>query len=208
MSRIRIHFSKTGYACFISHIDLPMLFGRAARRAGLATEFTQGFSPHPKLALGPPLPVGVSALREPAEFWFSLWNDDLSERWRLNLPDGIDIIGACETDGPSLNKLCSAAEYLIRPVCGASPREIADVLGPLLEGHGALYDISERDGGLSVSSGDLERSGVSFMVKGLVSSGVKPGWRGLRLSRMAVGGWSAEEHRVIPLTEVFWHEQK
>ena len=208
MPRIRIHFSKTGYACFVSHLDLPMLFGRAARRAGLTPEFTQGFSPHPKLTLGPPLPVGVAALREPADFWFSQWSDDLLGRWRLNLPAGIDIIGAVEADGPPLNKLCSAAEYLIKPICGVSPNEISDVLTPMLEEHHALYGIAESGGDLLVSSGELERCGVSFMVKGLVSSGVIPGWRGLRISRTAVGGWSAEERRVIPLMEGLLHEQE
>ncbi|MDR1482441.1 MAG: TIGR03936 family radical SAM-associated protein [Synergistaceae bacterium] len=208
MSRIRIHFSKKGYACFVSHIDLPMLFGRAARRAGLHPEFTQGFSPHPKLALGPPLPVGVIALREPADFWFSEWNDDLLERWKRSLPAGIDIVGANEAEGPSLNKLCTAAEYSIKSICDASLREIVDVLRPLLGSRNALYDIEERGEELSISSGDLERCGVSLMVKELVSSGVIPGWRGLRISRSAVGGWSEAEHRVIPLMEGFEHGQE
>jgi hypothetical protein len=145
--------------------------------------------------------VGVIALREPADFWFSQWNDDLSERWRRGLPAGIDIVDAVEAEGTSLTKLCTAAEYSIKSVCGASPNEIANVLKPLLGGHNALYGIEERGEELLISSGDLERCGVSLMVKELISSGVVPGWRGLRISRLAVGGWSEAEHRVISLME-------
>jgi hypothetical protein len=203
MPRIRIHFSKTGYACFISHVDLPTLFGRSARRAGLIPEQTQGFSPHARHALCPPLPVGVVALREPADFWFSAWDPESMERWRRCLPDGIDIVDAREVDGASLNKLCTAAEYSIEPADGGRIPEIAGVIGPLLDTHGALRDIAARERSLLVSAGDLERCGVSRMVKELISEGVVSGWSELRISRTAVGAWSAEKHRVIPLTEDF-----
>ena len=35
MSRIRFVFEKRGFSCFVRHVELPQLFGRIARRAGL-----------------------------------------------------------------------------------------------------------------------------------------------------------------------------
>jgi radical SAM-linked protein len=198
---VRIHFSKTGYACFISHVDLPMLFGRSARRAGLVPEQTQGFSPHPKLALCPPLPVGVIGVGEPADFWFAAWGDISLDRWREFLPDGVDISDARETDGPALNKLCQAASYSFEPLISVEPARIAETLEPALrESEAFLAAYAEGREAVIVAS-DLERCGVSFMVRTLVESGVVSGWGDLSTARLAVGRWSADERRVNPLTE-------
>ena len=64
MPRIRIIFEKKGWITFLNHLDLPVLFSRAARRAGLSQEFTQGFSPHPHISLGPALAAGVEGVQE------------------------------------------------------------------------------------------------------------------------------------------------
>jgi hypothetical protein len=199
--RLRIHFSKSGFACFISHLDLPMLFGRAARRAGLKAEMTQGFSPHPRLALCPPLPVGVVAVSEPADFWFEAWNSGFVQRWNEMLPTGIWILDAYEVDGPSLNKLCTAASWSIEPLSGAEPGAIAEVLAPALDEMGALLRAEALGSEAVVAAGDLERCGPSFMVKRLRDAGVVSGWSDLSIARTAVGRWSDEEGRVIPLTE-------
>jgi hypothetical protein len=198
---VRIHFSKSGYACFISHLDLPMLFGRAARRAGLRAEMTLGFSPHPKLALCPPLPVGVIALNEPADFWFVEWDGDSLANWRESLPRGIDILDAREVDGSSLNKLCAAASYSIEPLSGAEPSAIAEVLKIALAQMGAFLRAEARGCDALIAANDLERCGPSFMVRRLCESNVVVGWGDLSIVRTAVGGWNEEEARVIPLTE-------
>jgi hypothetical protein len=204
MTRIRIHFAKTGYACFISHLDLPMLFSRAARRAGLVPELTQGFSPHPRLVLCPPLPVGTVGVNEPADFWFAEWGEGTLARWRDFLPRGIDITDAREIaddNTPSLNKLCTAASYMFEPLAGADPEAIADILESALRENGAFLAASVTPGAVLVASCDLERSGLSFMVKRLAESGAVSGWGGLAITRMAVGSWNEEAGRVISLTE-------
>lgn len=62
--RYRIYYQKVGMLRFISHLDwMRMLFRRIAM-LDLQTVFTQGFSPHPKVSLSPPLPIGVEGLRE------------------------------------------------------------------------------------------------------------------------------------------------
>jgi radical SAM family uncharacterized protein/radical SAM-linked protein len=62
--RYRVYYQKVGMLRFISHLDwMRMLFRRIAM-LDLQTVFTQGFSPHPKVSLSPPLPIGVEGLRE------------------------------------------------------------------------------------------------------------------------------------------------
>lgn len=200
MPRIRIHFSKRGYACFISHIDLPILFGRAARRAGLISEMTQGFSPHPKTALCPPLPVGVVGLAEPAEFWFASWDEGAVARWQDKMPTGIELLCAAEVEGVSLAKLCTAATYRIAPHA-ADPDEIVRALSQSLGDTDALLGIGACGGAVSLSVSDLERCGPSRIVRELVSAGVLEGWSALVLTRTVVGQWDADSGRVVPLME-------
>lgn len=62
--KYRVYYQKLGLLRFISHLDwMRMLFRRIAI-LDLETVFTQGFSPHPKVSLAPPLPVGVEGLDE------------------------------------------------------------------------------------------------------------------------------------------------
>lgn len=211
MPRIRIHFSKKDFACFISHIDLPILFGRAARRAGLRAEQTQGFSPHPRLALCPPLPIGVVGLCEPADFWFLEWGDpdkNSLEAWNSFMPEGIEIISAVEveTGSVSLNKLCTAAAYTIEPMNGADTDEVASVLEANLREVGALLAISGCDGVVSLAASDLERCGPSRMVKSLIAAELISSWEDLAITRTAVGGWDDARGAVVRLMEDSGHE--
>ncbi|PKN73803.1 MAG: hypothetical protein CVU50_01050 [Candidatus Cloacimonetes bacterium HGW-Cloacimonetes-3] len=62
--RYRVFYQKVGLLRFISHLDwMRMLFRRIAI-LDMQTVFTQGFSPHPKVSLSPPLPVGVEGYGE------------------------------------------------------------------------------------------------------------------------------------------------
>jgi hypothetical protein len=206
MPRVRFHFAKRARAAFVSHIDLPVLFSRAARRAGLTMEITQGFSPHPKVALGPPLPVGVVGLCEPAEMWFGDWSGGSLDEWRRFMPEGIEILQARRVDGPPLSRLCAAASYIVVPVCAGAAERTALVLETELSALGSLLGISEEGGSVFVSVTDLERSGPSKMVRSLSDAGVVSGWPGLSIVRTAVGLWGGTERGVIPLTEEFSSE--
>ncbi|MBW6513908.1 MAG: TIGR03960 family B12-binding radical SAM protein [Candidatus Syntrophosphaera sp.] len=59
--RHRIWYSRTGILRFISHLDWMRMLFRLISKAPLDTVFTQGFSPHPKVSLSPPLPLGVES---------------------------------------------------------------------------------------------------------------------------------------------------
>jgi hypothetical protein len=180
-----------------------MLFCRAARRAGLALEQTQGFSPHPKLALCPPLPVGVVGAAEPADFWFEEWKSCLLEAWRRSLPRGIEISEALEVEGLPLNKLCTAAAYSIEPDIGFDPAAIVESLKSALEEKGIILGAEARGREAILSVCGLDRCGPSYMVKSLVESSVISGWSDLSITRTAVGQWSEEAGMVIPLTAAY-----
>ena len=56
--RIRARFRKGERVRHISHLDVLRYWERAIRRAGLPLLYSQGFTPHPKIAFAAPLPLG------------------------------------------------------------------------------------------------------------------------------------------------------
>ena len=201
MPRIRICFSKRGPALFVPHVDLPILFTRASRRAGIPMEYTQGFTPRPRTAFGPPLPVGVVGVSEPAEFWFGEWSGELLLKWKASLPKGFDIKDTAEVSGAPLAKFCLDASYIIEPLNGSSCEAIARTIESEFEALGVLLQAKSGGGAVTIAVTDPERSGVSRMVKSLVSASLASGWRDLAVARVSVGRWDEIAKEIIPLLE-------
>lgn len=175
-----------------------MIFSRAARRAGLSPEFTQGFSPRPRLSLGPPLAAGVTGLNEPADFWFNNWEGGGAAIWNGKLPQGLEIVGCAEVEGPALAKVAVAALYRIR---GAGAVLDGAALSALIEEvgrTGILYGSSLEDGEIVLKTGDLEHCGAGNFVRALTSCGLIGGWRDLTLVRELVGALGSDGE-IIPL---------
>ena len=61
MIKYRFCYAKFGDAQYISHLDLIRLFSRAFKRAGISLSYSEGFNPHPKMAIGLPLSVGITS---------------------------------------------------------------------------------------------------------------------------------------------------
>ena len=160
-------------------------------------EQTQGFSPHPRTALGPPLPVGVVGFDEPADFWFLDWGKTSAKDWNDAMPEGLEILDAGEVDGVSLNKLCQAAEYLVRPLAAVSISEMALVLNAAMGETGPVLDLAGQDGAVRVVVSDIERSSASKMVKGLAAAGLITGWGDLAIVRTGVGLWDHENRKIV-----------
>jgi len=57
--KFRVLYQKGEEMRFCSHRNLLNLIYKIARRSNLPFCFTRGFSPHPKISLGPPLPLGL-----------------------------------------------------------------------------------------------------------------------------------------------------
>ncbi len=62
--RFRVLFRKGERVRHISHLDVLRYWERAIRRAELPLSYSQGFTPHPKLAFAAPLPLGFIAEAE------------------------------------------------------------------------------------------------------------------------------------------------
>lgn len=58
VQRYRVWFAKGERVRYISHLDVLRYWERAIRRANLPLTYSQGFTPHPKLAFAGPLPLG------------------------------------------------------------------------------------------------------------------------------------------------------
>ena len=61
---IRIFFTKTGMAKYISHLDLMRCMTRAVKRAQLPLWFTEGYNPHLFMTFARPLSLGQESLCE------------------------------------------------------------------------------------------------------------------------------------------------
>lgn len=97
---VRVHFSKTGYAKFISHLDLQRTVMRIMRRAGLPLWLTQGFNPHPYVNFCSPLSIGIEGEHELMDFKVSeiLPFEEIKTRLSENMPTGFEIIDVYRAD--------------------------------------------------------------------------------------------------------------
>ena len=59
-----VTYQRLGDICYLGHLEILQLIFRALRRAGITTNFSQGFNPSPKISFGPALPVGMESLAE------------------------------------------------------------------------------------------------------------------------------------------------
>ena len=99
-SKLRLRFSKTGKARYISHLDLMATMRRALLRAGIELKYSEGFNPHPYMSVALPLPVGCGSVCElldfePAE---GVLPAGLPEAVSAALPEGIEVLEAYSPD--------------------------------------------------------------------------------------------------------------
>ncbi len=115
MIKYRFCYAKYGEAKYISHLDLIRLFSRSFKRAGIPLSYSEGFNPHPKMAIGLPLSVGLTSECEymDAEVERPLKREDIDEL-NQKLPIGLCINGAAERI-PGMKKLADIrwAEYKV-----------------------------------------------------------------------------------------------
>lgn len=94
MREIRIRFSKTGQAKYISHLDINRAFSRAIARAKINLWFTEGFNPHPYMSFSLPLSLGVESLCENVDIRIldDISNEEIKKRLNDSLPVGIRVV--------------------------------------------------------------------------------------------------------------------
>ena len=98
MDKLRLRFSKTGRAVYISHLDLMHTMQRAFSRAGCALKYSEGFNPHPQISIALPLSVGAASLCEIMDFRLKEDPDltELPRKLTAALPEGIEVLEAYE----------------------------------------------------------------------------------------------------------------
>ena len=91
--RLRVSYAKGEALKYISHLDLARAWERLFRRARLPLVYSQGFSPHPRFALGAALPVGVIGSAEVMDIWLtaSLPPEEVAARLTEQSPPSLVI---------------------------------------------------------------------------------------------------------------------
>lgn len=112
MPRLRVRFGRGPEVKFISHLDVMRFWERAFRRARIPLAYSEGFSPHPRISLAAPLPVGVTSEAELMDIMLSRW---VSPQWftdavNQQLTPGFGILGVFPIS-PTISSLQSRLRY-------------------------------------------------------------------------------------------------
>ncbi|MFH0769717.1 MAG: TIGR03936 family radical SAM-associated protein [Chloroflexota bacterium] len=136
MQRLRIRFSRGEAIKFISHLDIMRLWERALRRAQMPLAYSEGFSPHPRISLAAPLPVGVTSEAELMDIFVAKM---VSPHWFTSgisrqLPLGIEVLGVYQVAPtmPSLQSLVRYSEYRVEVESERETKEIESAIASLL----------------------------------------------------------------------------
>ncbi len=99
MRILRIRFSKSGDAAYISHLDMQRVMHRAISKAQLPAWYSLGFNPHIYLTFPLPLPLGQDSVCEAMDFKTeddTLQFGQVMERLNSVLPAGIRVLDCYE----------------------------------------------------------------------------------------------------------------
>ena len=114
---VRLKFSKFGKVRWTSHRDIARMFERAFRILELPLEFSEGFSPHPKVSFGLALSTGYESNEEYLDVSLTQPIDleTLPERLTTALPLGITVVRAIALDArvPALQETVTAVEWIV-----------------------------------------------------------------------------------------------
>ena len=102
LKTVRIRFSKTGRAKYISHLDLNRAMIRALRRAEIPLWYTEGFNRHPYVTFAAPLSLGYEGLRECMDFRLEedMPMEELVSRLNAVMPEGIVVQKCYDAETP------------------------------------------------------------------------------------------------------------
>ena len=161
--KLRLRFEKTGRAVYISHLDLMHTMQRAFNRAGYRLKYSEGFNPHPQIAIALPLSVGAASRCEIMDFKL-LEDPDLAElpaRLTAAMPEGVRVLEAYE---PS--------------------RKVAELKWLRVEGQ---FEYDERDAGeMAAALADFFRQEQIVITKktkrGMGETDICPGIREIRFT--------------------------
>ena len=131
MDKMRLLFSKTGRAVYISHLDLMRTLTRAFLRAECRLKYSEGFNPHPNISIALPLSVGAESVCEILDFKMleDMEPEEILARLKNQLPEGIEAIEIYE----SVSKVKELKWLNITGVFEYDERSTAEMLPKLRE---------------------------------------------------------------------------
>lgn len=111
---VRVWFSKTGTARYISHLDLNRCMSRAFHKAKLPLWYTEGFNPHVFLTFAAPLSLGFESRKEAMDIRLieEMPYEELIEKLNAGLPHEIRAWAVTEPEMKA-NDIANA-EYILR----------------------------------------------------------------------------------------------
>lgn len=111
---IRIFFTKTGMAKYISHLDLMRCMSRAFKRAQIPLWFTEGFNPHLFMTFARPLSLGQESLCEVVDVRLvgEMTFKEIQNRMNAALPRDITVV--CVAKPVYKPSEIAVAEYKIK----------------------------------------------------------------------------------------------
>ena len=136
MQRLRIRFCRGQEVKFISHLDILRLWQRALHRAEIPLAYSEGFSPHPRISLAAPLPIGVTSQAELMGILCTKWVSPhfLTAAVSQQLPPGIEILQVYQValTRPSLQSQVRYTEYRVEVETEKGQKDIESALTELL----------------------------------------------------------------------------
>lgn len=117
MRKLRVVYSKSKEAIYLSHLDMVRVFETALARADIIVEYTKGFNPRPEIVFAHPLSVGIESTGE-------IFEVNLGEELEIPyfirelnkvLPSGVTVLSAEYVDETEKNIMSRvyAATYII-----------------------------------------------------------------------------------------------
>lgn len=90
---VRIFYTKTGRAKYISHLDVNRCMQRNIKRSGLPVWYTEGFNPHLYITFPLPISLGHQSLCESMDIKIdkSVPFEEIKSRLSSVLPEGFEV---------------------------------------------------------------------------------------------------------------------
>lgn len=178
--RVRLVYAKRYGACFVPHIALAQVFSRSVLRAGLHPIMTQGFSPRAKISFAPELPAGVVALNEPVDIYLHETDKNIMACLNNALPEGFSIscVTFPEDTSPSIGKLCTHAEYLLRSTNFLPVEQFFS---------DSLLAVEHIDDWLRIIISSPAQNPIGGLVKFMIHENIISGWHEINIVRVAIG---------------------
>lgn len=170
--RIRVWFRKGERLRYISHLDVLRFWERAIRRAGLPLSYSQGFTPHPRLAFASPLPLGFVGEAEIVDVTLDerVELEAFRERVAAQTSEDLPLLAVTEVSAgaPAPQSCLAWADYRV-DVPGLDPVEAALTVAEFLARREMPWIDVRREKARAI---DL-RDGVSRMTAEAIDGGTR-----------------------------------